>query len=129
MPDRAIIPLLPAASLGFICGIISSALLLADVPTALVGLAGGVLTAAAALSSVLGVRADPGEKAIVAGLRAATAVGLFLSVYLFILSFLRDGKLATSLIWFALAIVFGIVLSRLAVRDRPERERREPEAA
>ena len=130
MPDRAIIPLLPAASLGFICGIISSALLLGDAATALVGVAGAVLTAAAAFSSVLGVRADPGEKAIVAALRAATAVGLFVAVYLFILSFLGEGKLGVAMIWLVLAIVLGLVLSRLAVRDRPERrEGHEPEAA
>ena len=119
MPDRAIIPLLPALALGFICGIVASALLLGDGATLAIGVAGALATALAAGSSVFGVRADSGEKAIVAGLRVALAIGLFVSIFLFILGFLRDGSIA-SLVWVAFAIVFALMLSRLRVRDREE---------
>jgi hypothetical protein len=126
MPERAIIPLLPALALGFICGIVSSALLLEDGPTFGVGVAGAIFTAIAAASSVFGVRADSGEKAIVAALRVACAVGLFACVYLFMLGFLREGKVLSALIWLPLAVVFAILLTRLGVREREEVRRSEP---
>ncbi|HEX2086450.1 MAG TPA: hypothetical protein VHF89_12260 [Solirubrobacteraceae bacterium] len=119
MPDRAIIPLLPALALGFICGIISSTLLLEDGPTLFVGIAGAALTALAAASSIFGVRGDSSEKAIVAALRVACAIGLFTCVYLFMIGFLRDQNMV-SLIWLPLAGVFGLLISRLRVRDRGE---------
>jgi hypothetical protein len=120
MPDRAIIPLLPALAVGFICGIISSAMLLGDGATIIVGAIGAVFVALVSLSSVFGVRADRGEKAIVAALRAACAAALMASIYLFILGFLRNGKPATALIWLVLAFAFALIISRLCVRERPE---------
>ena len=127
MPDRAIIPLLPALALGFICGIIASALLLSDSGTMVVGVVGAVGTAIAAGSSVFGVRAEGGEKAIVAGMRIALAIGLFLSIYLFILGFLREGSPA-AIIWVPFALMFGIMLTRFRVRDRGQVERGEEPA-
>ena len=119
MPDRAIIPLLPALSLGFIAGIITAALQLTSGAGLVVGLIGGVFVAMAALSSVFGVSGDREEKAIVAGLRAACAVALYACMFLFIQAFLREGK-ATSLVWLVLGIVLAIVLTQLRVRDRGE---------
>ncbi len=124
MPDRAIIPLLPAASLGFICGIIVATLQLEDTPTLLVGLAGAVLVVLAGASSVFGVRAEGSEKAVVGALRAACAVGIFFCIYLFILGFLRDGSIA-AIIWLPLAIGLGLVMTRIAVRDSRSGETRE----
>jgi hypothetical protein len=120
VPDRAIIPLLPALALGFICGIVASALLLSDGGTLAVGVAGAIATGLAGASSVFGVKADQGEKAIVAALRVGTAIGLFTCIYLFILGFLREGNVLSALIWLPLALVFGLMLSRLRVRDRQE---------
>ena len=128
MPDRAIIPLLPALALGFTCGIIASALLLSDVGTLVVGLVGAVGTALAAGSSIFGVRAEAGEKAIVAGLRVALAIGLFFSIYLFILGFLREGS-PVAIIWMVFAVAFGLMLSRLQVRDSKLHEPEQGEAA
>ena len=116
MPDRAIISLLPALALGFICGIVVSTLQLEDTPTLLVGLFGVVVVVLAGFSSVFGVRADGGEKAMVGGLRAACAVGVFVCIYLFMLGFLRDGSVA-AIIWLPLALALGVVMSRIAVRD------------
>jgi hypothetical protein len=118
VPDRAILPLLPALSLGFICGIISAALQLSGGSAVAVCVAGGIATALAAVSSVFGVRGDGSEKAIVGGLRAACAVALFVSMYLFINAFLRNGQIPLSLVWLALILVFALVLTRLDVRDR-----------
>ena len=119
MSDRAIIPLLPALSIGFIAGIITAALQLTSGAALVVAIAGGVLVALAAVSSVFGVGGDAGEKSIVAGLRAACAVALFACMFLFIQGFLREGK-ATSLIWLALGIALALVLTQLRVRDRGE---------
>jgi hypothetical protein len=120
MPDRAIIPLLPALAIGFICGIVSSALLLKDGGTWAVGIAGAVAVGAIASSSILGVRSDPGEKAVVAVLRALSAMALFAAVYLFILAFLRNGKPLMAIVWLVMAFAFAMVLTRLRVRDRGE---------
>jgi hypothetical protein len=122
MPDRAILPLLPALALGFICGIVASALLLNDGATLAVGVVGAVATALAAGSSIFGVPGDTNEKAIVAGLRIACAIGLFACIYLFILGFLREGS-AVAIVWIPFAIVFGVLISRLRVRDREEVQR------
>ena len=122
MPDRAIIALLPALALGFICGIVVSTLQLEDGPTLLVGIVGAVAVVAAGASSVFGVRGDGGEKAIVATLRAACAVGVFVCIYLFMLGLLRDGNVLAALIWLPLALLLGIVMTRITVRERPEAE-------
>ncbi len=128
MPDRAIIPLLPAISLGFICGIICSALLMEGGPTFGVGVAGALATALAAVSSVFGCRGEPGEKAIVAGLRVVCAVALFACVFLFILGFLRDGS-AFALVWLPLALICGVLLARWRVRDRDAPQQDEAQTA
>ena len=119
MPDRAIIPLLPALALGFICGMVASALLLEDGATLAVGIAGAVGTAFFATSSVFGVKGEAGEKAIVAALRVACALGLFACIYLFMLAFLREGSVM-ALVWVPLAAVFGLLLARMRVRNRDE---------
>jgi hypothetical protein len=128
MPDRAIIPLLPALSVGFICGIISSALLLGDGGTIMVGVVGAVFVAIAAVSSIFGVRADSSEKAIVAALRAACAAALFASVYLFILGFLRNGEPLTAMIWLVLAFAFALIITRLCVRERRDESHADADA-
>jgi hypothetical protein len=127
MPDRAILPLLPALALGFICGIIASALLLGDTGTLAIGVVGAIATALAAASSIFGVPGDSGEKAIVAALRTACAIGLYACIYLFILGFLREGS-AIAIVWVPFAIVFGVLIARLRVRDRGEVQRGEEPA-
>ena len=115
-----IIPMLPALSLGFICGIIASALLLSTGGVIAVGVAGAIATALAASSSVFQGGGEKSEKAIVGALRAACSVALFGCVMLFILGFLRDGKPLGAMVWLVLAFAFAAVLSRLRVRDRGE---------
>ena len=121
MPERAIIPLLPALSLGFIAGIIVSALQLSSGPSLVIALCAAALSALAAVSSVFGVGGDPGEKAIVAAVRAACAAALSASMFLFITGFLREGRLS-SLIWLVIGVALGLVLTQQRVRDRGEPE-------
>ena len=124
MPDRAIIAILPAVSIGFMAGVIVSALQLQDGPTRWVGLAGAVAVAAAAGSSVFGVNGDTSERGIVGVLRGACAVALYACMFLFILRFLRQGNVLGALPWVVLGIAFGLVLTQLRVRDRGEAPQR-----
>ena len=120
MPDRAIVAMLPAISLGFICGIIASTLQLGEGPTLMVALAGATVVAIAGTSSVFGCKGEAGERAIVGGLRAACAVVLFLGIFLFMVGFLRDSQGALAFVWLIVAGVFALLLARLRVRDRGE---------
>ena len=115
MPDPAIIPLLPPVSLGFICGIIAATLQLESGAKMLVALAGAAAVIFAGVSSVFGTRGETADKATVAALRAACAVGLFLCIYLFILGFLGDGSMA-ALVWLPIALACGLALTRFRVR-------------
>lgn len=119
VPDRAIIAILPALSLGFIAGLISTMLQLEPTPTWYVGIAGGILVALAAGSSVFGVKGDGSEKAIVGVLRGACAVALYACMFLFVSRFL-DGSILGALIWAVLGGVFAAVLTQMRVRERGE---------
>jgi hypothetical protein len=120
MPDRAIVAMLPAISLGFICGIIASTLQLGSGPTLIVALAGAVAVAIAGTSSVFGCKGEAGERAIVGALRAGCGIGLFLGIFLFMVGFLRDSQGALAFIWLIIAGVFALLLARLRVRVRDE---------
>ena len=129
MSDRAIIAILPALSLGFIAGLITSMAQLERGATWTVGIAGAILVALAAMSSVFGVRAQGGEKAIVGVLRAACAVALYACMFLFILRFLRQGDVLGALPWAVLGVAFGLVLTQLRVRERDEGQGRTAESS
>jgi hypothetical protein len=132
MPDRAIIPLMPAVSLGFICGLVASVLQMPTGPAFVIALCGGAVVLLAGTGSVFGTKGETGEKAAVAGLRGLTAVALFACIFLFMRSFLGDGNLVVGLVWLVLAGVFGLLLAQLRVRDRKplaqQRHEREQEA-
>ena len=119
MPERAIIAILPAVSLGFIAGIICSAAQTSPTTTIVVGVAAAVLTFIAAFSSVFGTRANMGEKAIVGGLRGACAVALYACMFLFVSRFL-DGAVLSALVWAVLGGLFAAVLTQMRVRERGE---------
>ena len=129
MPDRAIVALLPAVSLGFICGIIASTLQLGDGATLSIALAGGIAVAIAGTSSVFGCKGEAGERAIVGALRALCGIVLFLGIFLFMIGFLRDSQGILAFIWLIIAGVFGMLLSKLRVRDRGEQSGTESSAA
>jgi hypothetical protein len=117
VPDRAIIAILPAVSLGFIGGLISTMLQLQGGATLAIGLAGAALVMLAAGSSVFGVKGEQGEKAIVGVLRGGCAVGLYGAMFMFILSFL-EGSVVAALLWALLGFAFAGVLTQLRVRER-----------
>ena len=118
MPDRAIVALLPAVSLGFICGIIVSTLQMGDGGTLAVAVAGAVAVGLAGTSSVFGCKGEVGERAIVGILRALCAIATFFGIFLFMIGFLRDDQGVLALLWLVMAGIFALLLSRLRVRDR-----------
>ena len=124
MPDRAIIPLMPAVALGFTAGLIASVLQLTSGPTFILALCAAVIVAIAGTSSVFGCKGETSEKAIVGALRAACAVALMACLFMFMLGFLREGSILQAIIWLPLAGVFGLLMTRLTVRDRRSREQR-----
>jgi hypothetical protein len=132
MPDRAIIPLMPAVALGFICGLIASVTQMQTGAALAVAVCGGVIVLLAGTASVFGTKGESGEKAAVAGLRALSAVALFACIFLFMRSFLGDGSILIGLVWLVLAGVFGLLLAQLRIRDRKplaqQRQEREEEA-
>ncbi len=128
MSDRAIIPLMPAVALGFICGLIASVLQMTTGAAIVIAAAGAVVVVIAGTGSVFGTKGETGEKAAVAALRAVTAVALFACLFLFMRSFLADGNIVIGLVWLVLGGVFGLLLASLRVRNRkPRAEEREAE--
>jgi hypothetical protein len=119
VPERAIIAILPAVTLGFIAGMIAAALQLDNGPTLIVGFAGAGVVLLAAASSVLGSGGEGGEMAIVGILRALCAAALYGCMFLFINGFLREGNVS-ALLWVVIGIALGLVLTQLRVRDRGE---------
>jgi hypothetical protein len=121
VPERAIIAILPAVTLGFIAGMIAAALQLDSTPTLIVGFAGAAVVLLIAASSVLGTGGAAGEMTIVAVLRALCAAALYGCMFLFINGFLREGQVS-SLVWIVIGIALGLVLTQLRVRDRGDVE-------
>ena len=128
VPERAIIAILPAVSLGFIGGIICSAAQTSPTTTLIVGIVAALLTFIAAFSSVFGVKGDTSEKAIVGILRALCAAALSACMFLFLLAFLRDGEPVRALPWFAVGLLLGLALGQMRVRDRSDAPDAQPAA-
>ena len=120
--------MLPALALGFTGGIICSVSQTSPNVTLMVAIAGAVLTLLAAFSSIFGVRAKVGEKAIVGVLRAACAVGLYGCMFMFLLAFLRDGDPIKALPWFVVGGLLGLALSQLRVREKDDPPQTQPAA-
>ena len=118
MPDRAIIPLLAAGMGGFIAGTIV-AVTQTFKGVWLIGLIVGLLVAAAAYTSIVGVEGDPAERRIVGALRAAVAAACFGFLYGGLVKALRDGSMV-GIIFLLCAGFFAVLLTRFRVRDRGE---------
>jgi hypothetical protein len=135
MPDRAIIPLVIAASAAFIAGLIVSVLQLHGGAVLALGAAGAVAVMVAGAASVAGGDAPERDKRLIGLLRGGLAVGLYAFVFLGTLQFLRDGQILLALLLFALAGAYGLLISRVRWRapageeevPLPERVRREKE--
>jgi hypothetical protein len=119
MPDRALIALIPALTGGFIAGATVAITQQYGATVLIVGLAVGVLVAAAGFVSVVKAPGEESERWIVGALRAATAAATFGFLYAGILYAVRDGS-PVGLLWLVLAGVFAALLTRFRVRERGE---------
>ena len=117
MQQRAVLPVLPALMIGFVCGLIGAALQLNTGPLVLLGVVGAIAVIALSTTTVLGIDAPKDERVIVGGLRAIAAALLFVLTYLALLALLQDAKIGMFLVLAVLAIAVAILLTRFRVRD------------
>src|SRR5207249_4779705 len=82
-----------------------------------IGLIVGTVVASTGFVSVIKAPGDESERWIVGAMRGACAAACFGFIYAGILSAVRDGR-AVGLLYFLLAIVFAVLLTRFRVRDR-----------
>jgi hypothetical protein len=116
MPERALLPLMPALTLGFLLGIIVAASRATDGTTFAVGAVGAVVVLLAGGVSVFRAGGPPAERALVGVLRAAGAVALFACVYLALLNLLRDAEVVMFFLFMAVGLVVGLALAGIRVR-------------
>jgi Kef-type K+ transport system membrane component KefB len=118
MQERAIIPLLPAVTLAFICGVIGAAIQLTGSSRVWLALVGAVIVGATAASSVLRDKGEAQERTIVAVLRSLLAVAVFGLVYFALLTLLADGNVVLFLLFTLLAGGCALILTQQRV-SRP----------
>ena len=121
MPDRAIPPLLVSFIAGFAGGLIVAMLQLDRTAIVILGLCAAVVVAAASLPTTIRQRAPAAEKLTVSLLRTALALAVFVFTYAALIAFLTEGSLL-ALLFAAIALVNGAVLSQLGLRRREEPE-------
>ena len=119
MPDRAIIPLFVAVAAGFIAGTIAAITEMYGGAALTLGLIVGVAVFAVGVVSVVKTEGEERERRIVGVLRGLVAVACFGFLYTGIFYALRDGS-PFGLLAIAIAVFFGILLTRFRVRDRGE---------
>ena len=123
MPERAIIPLLPALSLGFILGVLVAVTQLTSSGRTIVGIVGVVLVVGAGLSSVVKAPGRPADKRLLALLRAGLAAAVFLFLYIALVAFLGEGAVIVGLLFLLGTVVLALILAQLKVAPAA-RERR-----
>jgi hypothetical protein len=117
MPDRAIIPSIAALMGGFIAGTMTAVTQTYSPQSLVIGLVVGFAVFASGFVSVIKAPGEESERWIVGALRGAVAAACFGFLFSGILVAVRDGK-PLGLLWFALAVFFGFLLTRFRVRDR-----------
>jgi hypothetical protein len=117
VPDRAIIPTLAATTGGFLAGIMTAVTQTYSPGSAVIGLIVGFAVFATGFVSVIKAEGEESERWIVGALRGACAAACFGFLFTGILVAVRDGKIL-GVLWFVLALVFGLLLTRFRVRDR-----------
>lgn len=124
MPDRAVIALLPTCVTAFICGIIAAVYEMHGGAAFTLWLVGAVASLVCGLLSVLrapGIRED---HYIVGGLRGVLDVAIYTALYLALIAFLRDARIALAVLLFLVAGACALALGRLRIRDAEEVESR-----
>jgi hypothetical protein len=111
MPDRAVIPLVCAVSLGFLAGLAAAAFEMTGGQAFAIGLPAAVLVGIAGAASVLGARCAPAERRRLAATRALAGAALLAAILLGMIAFLKNGDLLLTLLWL---IVAGLCCAALA---------------
>jgi hypothetical protein len=119
MPERALIPLIPALTGGFIAGAVMAITQQYGTAALVVGLLVGLVVAVFGFLSVVKAPGEESERWIVGALRGVVAAATFGFLYAGILYAVRDGS-AIGLLWLLFAGVFGLLLTRFRVRERGE---------
>ena len=117
MPDRAIIPALATGMAGFIGGTITAVTQTYSPRSVIIGLILGFAVFASGFVSVIKAPGEESERWIVGAVRGAVGAACFGFLFAGILTAVRDGK-PLGVLWFALAAVFAVLLTRFRVRDR-----------
>jgi hypothetical protein len=117
MPDRAIIPVFTALAAGFIAGTITAVTQTYSPLSRMIGLIVGLVVFATGFISVIKAPGEESERWIVGAMRGAVAAACFGFLFAGILVAVRDGK-PLGILWFFLAAIFGVLLTRFRVRDR-----------
>ena len=117
MPDRAIIPSLAAVTGGFLAGTMTAVTQTYSPKSVIIGVIVGAVVFASGFISVIKAEGEESERWIVGAMRGACAAACFGFLFAGLLAALRDGKLL-GLVWLALAVFFGVLLTQFRVRDR-----------
>ena len=117
MPERAIPPLLVSVIAGFSGGLIVAMLRLDRSAVIVLALCAAVGVVLASLPTTVRQRAPAAEKLTVSLLRTALALAVFVFTYAALITFLNEGR-ALGLLFAAIALVNGLALSQLEVRER-----------
>lgn len=121
MPDRAIPPLLVSVIAGVAGGLIVVMLQLERTAVIVLGLGAAVGVVLASLPTTLRQRAPATEKLTVSLLRTALALAVFVFTYAALITLLDEGS-AVGFLYALIALINGLALSQLEVRERKEPE-------
>lgn len=119
MPDRAIPPLLVSVIAGFTGGLIVVMLQLDRGAVIVLGIAAAAGVVLASLPTTVRQRAPATEKLAVSLLRTGLALAVFVFTYAALIALLSEGS-AVGFLYVLIALVNGIALSQLDVRERKE---------
>lgn len=120
MPDRAIPPLLVSVIAGFGGGLIVVMLQLDRTAVIVIGLCAAVGVVAASLPTTVRQRAPATEKLTVSLLRTGLALAVFVFTYAALITLL--GGSALGFLYALIALVNGLALSQIDVRERKQPE-------
>ena len=121
MPDRAIPPLLISFIAGFAGGLIVVMLQLDGTAVIVLGVGAAVGVVLASLPTTVRQRAPATEKLAVTLLRTGLAVAVFVFTYAALITLLDEGS-AVGFFYALIALVNGLALSQLEVRERKQPE-------
>jgi Na+/melibiose symporter-like transporter len=105
MPDRAVIPLVCAVSLGFLAGLAAAVFEMTGGQAAGLAVPAALLVALAGAASVIGAPLERPALVRLAARRALLGAAVFTAIFLAMIAFLKSGHVLLTIVW---AIVAGV---------------------